>query len=309
MNNPTCINVKRQHTSWQWSSATNVKQKKQRQQRHPSLFSTLTAMHHLLIVLILCYCTTGISTNEGYTSTAPTTVLSNYIHQRKYDNALERLNSHPEEAFILVTQHDSHNHMKQLPLHLIFSINVPPNPAAHGGTEDHDDVATHGMSPLQVQLAQNLLKINPKGAQVVDQKGRTPLHLAAYSPISPPRQFLTLLIESYPDALHLEDDEGRVPLHCATHQPATSTEVIQILMESYPEALRMRDKGDGDALPIHLLAWGGHALRSGMKQSFQVLYEAYPESIHEVDGDGDTPLMGMVKYGRASLDMIQYALK
>ena len=64
------------------------------------------------------------------------------------------------------------------------------------------------------------------------------------------------------------------------------------------------------ALPIHLASWAGG--RRGDEETvriFRLLHESYPPGMTAEDGDGDTPLIIMVKYGRTAPGALRYVME
>ena len=235
-----------------------------------------------------------------------------------------------------------------LPIHKLFAIDgtddarsydLPPPPSA--GSADNanttNSATSSGMPPDQIQLALELLRHHPLGARMVDHDGRLALHLAAYSVVSPPAEVIRALLEAYNHGndssgsnakrtlggTDLHDAEGLTPLHAACSAPISTFDAISTLLQANPAAVstpttttnnnRENNNHDDDnndaALPLHYAAWGGSRHPSAeMQQIFQLLVSSYEEGLVQRDGDGDTPLDIMVKYGRTDLGVFEYVV-
>eukprot|EP00985_Skeletonema_marinoi_P020843 scaffold12463_cov110-Skeletonema_marinoi.AAC.1 len=62
-----------------------------------------------------------------------------------------------------------------------------------------------------LDIVGNIIKLCPEMASARDGLGRTPLHIAAGSKVSP--LLLKLIARAYPAACDAQDEDGRTPLH------------------------------------------------------------------------------------------------
>eukprot|EP00984_Skeletonema_dohrnii_P005970 scaffold2117_cov82-Skeletonema_dohrnii-CCMP3373.AAC.6 len=62
-----------------------------------------------------------------------------------------------------------------------------------------------------LDIVGNIIKLCPEMAAARDGLGRTPLHIAAGSKVSP--LLLKLIARAYPAACDAQDEDGRTPLH------------------------------------------------------------------------------------------------
>ena len=148
---------------------------------------------------------------------APT--LLERCRNSKWQDAVRRLNSHPNEA-------KQKNNDGDLPLHWAVANNAP------------------------VEVVSKLLDAYHDGAQLKNNDGRLPLHDAAYENASV--DVIRKLLDTYPDGAQVKDNDGYLPLHFAAHNNA-SVEVISKLLDAYPDGAQVKDN-DGD-LPLHYAAY------------------------------------------------------
>jgi ankyrin repeat protein len=110
--------------------------------------------------------------------------------------------------------------------------------------------------------------------------GAYPLHMAVSS--GAPLGVIEMLIKDADDVLLMTNKYGETPLHLALMQD--DSEVVQVLIGYGPAALRIRDMKNG-YLPIHTAAAAGLSVNVA-----KCLIETWPESIHEKNAEGLTPL-------------------
>lgn len=94
-----------------------------------------------------------------------------------------------------------------------------------------------------VETIELLLTRYPEGANVRNQYGSLPLHMAASNQASP--EAVKLLIEAYPDSLHLQNDDGMTPLDLALADESASEAVVALLEgRPPPPEMSRRQKAD-----------------------------------------------------------------
>jgi ankyrin repeat protein len=227
--------------------------------------------------------------------------LYNLIIERDFGSALQRVLEHPSESKILINVLGGPKGIDVvnfgLPLHFAFSVDIPENlPQAKRHVVMPED---------QVLLILALLKENPLATKQKNKFGHFPLHLALLSPIIPPENVILKMIKFNPNSLRVVSSQGQTALHMAVSYPMTSMNNIEIILKEYPEAVEVRD--EDDSLPIHIAAWGGNYPES--KAIIEVLLEENPSHLSIADGDNETILSLMAKYGRTSEDSIRFILE
>ena len=308
--------------------------------------------------------------SRGSRGTLPPSLLYQAISTRQWTKALQILADDGDEAGVLVVVRRRNNsngrngrgsrgniggrgggrgataasevgEERALPIHALFAVDLvhdvrrydlpPTSPASSAETN-----STAAMSPAQTDLVTQLLSHHPLGTRLLDHYGRLPLHLAAYSVVSPPREVVVALMRAYDAGEDYKDDDdssggkrrgdderrtngggtnvcdanGLLPLHAACSAPISTFEVISTLVEANPTSVSTWSKAQNAALPIHYAAYGGSRHSSTeMVQIFQLLVEGYTESVWAKDGDGDTVLDIMVKYGRTDLQVFEYLVQ
>lgn len=234
---------------------------------------------------------------KAYDDVKNSTKLFSHIVKKEWDLALERLEEDPSEASILVERKDRTGafRVRHLPLHQVFIGDLPKD--VYGKRSE--------MSDEQLQVIKTLFRLNPRAVIQKDLKKRTLLHLAVASQVPPPDTVIRAFIKMNPHALKARDSNGRLPLHSAVVAPMTTFPNVDAIVSAYPEAVDLTDKDD--ALPLHLAAWGG-----GGPDAFPViklLVNSNPSSLSLKDGDEETVLTLMSKYGRTSEEAIDFVLE
>ena len=134
-----------------------------------------------------------------------------------------------------------------------------------------------------LETIQYLTCIRPEAIQrKAPENGRLPLHEACYSGASV--EVVRFLVEAWPQSIRVGNCEGMLPLHGACGA-APRLETIQYLLQTYPESARIRDTGRGRFLPLHWCCRN----RTTSPMVYNVLLEAYPESIRERTHVGELP--------------------
>jgi ankyrin repeat protein len=110
--------------------------------------------------------------------------------------------------------------------------------------------------------------------------GAYPLHMAVSS--GAPLGVIEMLIKEADDVLLMTNKYGETPLHLALMHDDSAA--VQVMIGCGPDALRIREKKHGN-LPIHTAAAAGLSVNVA-----KCLIETWPESIHEKNAAGLTPL-------------------
>jgi len=129
--------------------------------------------------------------------------LRSLLYNKKWNDAIERVSSHPSEAAV-------EDKMGDLPLHEVCHLGAP------------------------FQVIQKLVHANKSALEKKGFCGRLPLHYAAYS--KPSVNVIKLLLQHYPAGSQKIDMDGRLPLHLAVVRNAPK-QSIQALIEAHPKAL------------------------------------------------------------------------
>ncbi len=120
----------------------------------------------------------------------------------------------------------------------------------------------------------------------------TPLHLAC---LYEKKNFVKAMVDKGAD-LTLKNQDGRHCLHLAALR--NSPRIVQLLT-AFPALVRGKD-GNGN-LPLHI------ACKFKKLKNAEILYEVYPEGIHELDDDLNTPLHHACSCG--DLEIVRYLIK
>ena len=106
------------------------------------------------------------------------------------------------------------------------------------------DACQHHENQTIVKLAQTF----GKEAEMVDEHGSTPLHIACWG--NPPLEVIQALLSACPKTVHEQDIDGNNPLHIAASHPDMSVSVVRALLETCPAAASVRNK-EG-LMPLHM---------------------------------------------------------
>jgi ankyrin repeat protein len=237
---------------------------------------------------------------KAYNNTRNESELYDLIKEKNFTNALKRLKEVPQEAGVLIEVLGGPKGIDVvktgLPLHFVFDVDLPMN-LPQAKRKDR-------MSQEQVELILALLKENPLATAQKDKFGRIPLHVALMSPVPPPAKVVSDMVKLYPASVRMRGLQGLTPLHMAVSYPMTTLENIKVILGAYPEAAEMMD--EGNSLPIHIAAWGGSFPES--KAVIELLLKQNPSHLSVPDGDNETILSIMAKYGRTSEEAVRYIL-
>lgn len=184
------------------------------------------------------------------------TMLFRLLLKKDWDGAMERAESHPEEAATWIVTKGFNGNLRFLPLHKACVL-APPG-----------------------EVIETLLNAYTDGAKCRDQDGWLPIHCACfYGACS---HAIKTLLEAHPKGAQLKDDEGRLPLHYACLKSA-SQNVVDILLETFSRGAMAKD--DEGRLPIH------HACSKGAPEGvIDALLKASPKGAQSKDDQGRTPL-------------------
>jgi len=157
-----------------------------------------------------------------------------------------------------------------------------------------------------------MLELEPLSIQLLDGRGRTPLHLACGNNRVNLDVF-KLLFNSWPEAIRMRNISGRLPIHDLCHNidiemtqlgKIALYEILQFMLDFDPALARERD--ESGYLPLH------HAV-DGMSTEFcKVLIKAYPESVRIESNDETLPIheaCGGCKTRDDLVDTIQHLLE
>lgn len=150
-----------------------------------------------------------------------------------------------------------------------------------------------------------LFRLNPRALIQKDFKKRALLHLAVASQVPPPVTVIKAFMKVNPQSLKTRDDNDRLPLHSAVVAPMTTFANVEAIVDAYPGAVDLTDKDD--ALPVHLAAWGGGG--PDALPVIELLVRHNSKSLSLKDGDEETVLTLMSKYGQTSEEAIDFVLK
>jgi ankyrin repeat protein len=238
---------------------------------------------------------------KAYDDTKNESELYNLIVEKEFKEALKRVQEVPSEAKILIQVLGGSKGVDVvktgLPLHFAFDVDLPENlPQAKRQAT---------MSQEQADLILALLEENALATVQKDKFGRTPLHLALISPVPPTAKVLTTMLQLYPKSARMQGLQGLTPLHMAVSYPMTTLENVKALLEAYPGASEVLD--EDNSLPIHAAAWGGDFPES--KSVIELLLKQNPSHLSVSDGDDETILTLMSKYGRTSQEAVRFVLQ
>ncbi|KAL3823346.1 hypothetical protein ACHAXA_008841 [Cyclostephanos tholiformis] len=117
-----------------------------------------------------------------------------------------------------------------------------------------------------VSLLLKMIELHPEAIRRVDCIGRTPLHVAAGSGVSP--LVVQVLTKAYPQACNIQDNDGRTPLHFACDSSCELFEAneenssrgppcldtIRVILSGSLDAVTLEDSDEMNALEYALLS-------------------------------------------------------
>lgn len=127
-----------------------------------------------------------------------------------------------------------------------------------------------------------LVDAYPESVRDVENTGSLPFHMACR--LNNDVDTIQYLLDLYPESINARERGGYLPIHCAaTHG---NTKAVQFLLENDPDAASKATENSKCQLPLHLVC---QHRDNGYLDTVKVLYDAYPEAIHKLDGDINTP--------------------
>mmetsp|Transcript_13061 Transcript_13061/g.30780 ORF Transcript_13061/g.30780 Transcript_13061/m.30780 type:complete len:613 (-) Transcript_13061:1593-3431(-) len=184
------------------------------------------------------------------------TILFRLLLKKDWNGAMERAETHPEEAATWIVTKGFNGNLRFLPLHKACVL-APPG-----------------------EVIETLLNSYTDGAKCRDQDGWLPIHCACFYGAS--SQAIKTLLEAHPKGSQLKDDEGRLPIHYACLKSASET-VVGMLLETFTRGAMTKD--DEGRLPIH------HACSKGAPVGVvDALLKASPKGAQSKDDQGRLPL-------------------
>ena len=116
-----------------------------------------------------------------------------------------------------------------------------------GNTPLHSAVETLHKNVSAV--ANRMIDLRPKAAEVRDKQGNLALHSMCESS-TPATDVIMKLIDSYPDGLGIKDKDGNLPLHSALERgDIIPISVLAKMIQVYPGSTTVFDKDHN--LPLH----------------------------------------------------------
>eukprot|EP00815_Leptocylindrus_aporus_P010808 CAMPEP_0116051454 /NCGR_PEP_ID=MMETSP0322-20121206/990_1 /TAXON_ID=163516 /ORGANISM="Leptocylindrus danicus var. apora, Strain B651" /LENGTH=1174 /DNA_ID=CAMNT_0003534207 /DNA_START=109 /DNA_END=3631 /DNA_ORIENTATION=- len=160
------------------------------------------------------------------------TILCSLVTSAKWEEAIARCQSHPEEAGMWWCKRDRSGHAlwQLLPIHK--ACELAPTP----------------------EIVNALVRAYPECVSLPDQSGRLPVHLACCRGASP--SVISILLEHGGEAsLTVKDSSGRLPLHVACVHGAAER-VVNMLINAYSEGVEMED--NNGRTPIKIVQQSTH---------------------------------------------------
>lgn len=158
-----------------------------------------------------------------------------------------------------------------------------------------------------INILRILVSSYPKALEVTTHwKKDTPLHLAirvGYLDMNPD----VLLLLSSAKSLRFYNDEGKIPLHSYLDcEGRPSLQVVQSMVELCPPSVRTAVKPNSGSTPLHLACNRSFAANLNL-QVIQFLVDRYPRALVMRDSVGCTPLLGVCHFvpGEDVLPLIQ----
>lgn len=189
------------------------------------------------------------------------------IESRKWNELIERLQTHPSDASVVASEGVS---------------------SAQGNLALHE--ACKNQPPIKVVEA--LLKAFPDAIKTKGRWGYTPLHYACSSGASP--EVVARLIKAYPAATRIRDESNDfLPIHLAAKWGAAE-EVIMSILTTYPEGYFLKDTTgktaieNGKTLPMPIRESVVRALEHG-----PMLCAVSKAAMERLDHEKECSLKGM----------------
>jgi hypothetical protein len=190
-----------------------------------------------------------INTSKMFTSTLPSSALSQAITSEQWDHAKMLIEQKKELARLYSSRPGFFEGVKQstvLPIHEACANNEAPFALivaivkAYPGCL-HQPESAYQRLPLHIACRKNanlkvvefLLESHLQASLVPDSLGRLPLHYALSNGAE--YDLINMLLSRSPDSARGYDRRGWLPLHVACSVGA-STKVIECILKAYPEA-------------------------------------------------------------------------
>lgn len=219
------------------------------------------------------------------------TMLFRLLLKKDWDGAIERAETHPEEAATWIVTKGFNGNLRFLPLHKACVL-APPGEVIESLLNAYTEGAKcrdqDGWLPIHCacfygacsHAIKTLLEVHSKGAQLKDDEGRLPLHYACLKSAS--RNVVEILLNAFSRGAMTKDDEGRQPIHHACSKGAPEG-VIDALLKASPKGAQTKD--DQGRLPLH------HACRKASPERIvRMLLRVYSRATQIKDDQDKLPI-------------------
>ena len=168
------------------------------------------------------------------------------------------------------------------------------NPNAVNERDDYGGTLLHYavIGCRTIEYCKILMDLNAELVKTPDSDQRLPIHYACENQgniIEANRadnmELIKFLFQSYPESINVPDSEGYYLIHQCLDSGDVQLELLQFLLKHDQGAVTKPDNS-GD-LPLHLVSRMG--FMDG-NDTFEAVFNAYPEAIYSKNDDGDTPL-------------------
>lgn len=106
-------------------------------------------------------------------------------------------------------------------------------------------------------LVKLILKIDPASRGGLSKEGSMILHLSASSQFGGCRDTIRFLCQEFPKSAQVQDERGRLPLHVAAENGCDFEDGIETMIQAFPSALRTSDP-HSELLPFMLASKSGN---------------------------------------------------
>eukprot|EP00978_Attheya_sp_CCMP212_P031032 scaffold115953_cov51-Attheya_sp.AAC.3 len=124
-------------------------------------------------------------------------------------------------------------------------------------------------------VVEAILKVNPRGALLKDDRGMLPLHLAFRH--GAPNDVLVELLYTCPQAIAIKDRKGRIPIHCCVPPTSDGTAKNNILLNTIGE---YESKQRANTMTLYAKACCAEERKRTMTEASN-MYEKQIESLQE----------------------------
>ena len=146
-------------------------------------------------------------------------------------------------------------------------------------------------SNVDIDVVKLLTEAHPRSLITSDEEYEPcyPIHAAVYSSNSNNmKNILEYILELEPSSIQLLDGRGRAPLHLACRNENIKLVIVEFLFNKWPEAFRMRDHYE--FLPMHELCQSLHRKESDALAVLQFMLDIDPTMVRERDRDDYLPI-------------------